>query len=93
MGPSCSARSSLHRVAAVAGPMGSVVAAHGSSCSSECGILVCPSRVKPASPALQGGFYLLILGVLGLCCWVGFSLVAAIGLLTTVGSLVAEHGL
>ena len=85
--------SSLRCVASVAGHMGSVVAAHGSSCSSACGILVCPPGIKPTSPALQGGFYIFILGVLGLCCCAGFSLVAVIGLLTAVGSLVAEHGL
>ena len=80
-------------MASVAGHTGSVVAAHGSNCSSACGILVHPPGIKPTSPALQGGFYLFIFGVLGLCCCVGFSLVAVIGLLTAVGSLVAEHGL
>ena len=36
--------------------MGSVVAAHGLSCSAACGILVTQPGIVPASPALEGGF-------------------------------------
>ena len=36
--------------------MGSVVAVHGLSCPVACGILVPQPGIKPASPALEGGF-------------------------------------
>ena len=36
--------------------MGSVVAARGLSCPAACGILVPRPGIKPASPALEGGF-------------------------------------
>ena len=37
--------------------VGSVVEARGLSCPTACGILVPRPRIKPASPALEGGFF------------------------------------
>ena len=43
--------------AGVTDRVGSVVAAHGLSCTAACGILVPRPGIEPVSPALEGGFF------------------------------------